>query len=95
MTKSIETMRRRVLVAAALAFGGLAASASAKPPPPWDANACWERMYVFCASNWQAFGYPDYDSCVQAMGQEICNGGGPQPLIALRPGSLGLQSGEW
>lgn len=84
MSKALERMGRRALLAAALAFGGLAGSASAVPPPPWDDDACWERMEVFCASNWQAWGYFDHDSCVQAMGHEICNGGGPQPLAAIR-----------
>lgn len=94
MKKGIQTMRRRVLITAALAFCGLAASASAVPPPPFDVNACWKRMEVFCAANWQAFGHPDQESCVQTMGHEICNFGEPPLQVATRQDPADLQTGE-
>jgi hypothetical protein len=80
MTKSLERMKRTALLTAALAFCGVATSASAYQTGYPD-YPCYKRGEAYCAYMWNADGWPDYPSCVEAYYQNFCYSSGEGSLV--------------
>jgi hypothetical protein len=76
----MERIKRAVLVTAALAFCGTATSASAYQGGYPDYQ-CYKRGEAYCAYMWNADGWPDYPTCVEAYYQNFCYSSGEGVLV--------------
>lgn len=71
MSNGFKRKAGSLLASAALATAGLLIPASADARPLYDWR-CEQRMHDYCAANWEAEGYPYYQTCVDELIFETC-----------------------